>query len=287
MRVLVTGVKGQLGHDVVKHLSSQGVANRGVDMEDFDLTDEKQVMDYVTSYDPDVIVHCAAYTAVDKAENDVVNCMRVNGQGTVNLVRAATEVHAALLYISTDYVFDGEGETPFETGMTVCPRNVYGLSKLQGELAVRGQMKRYFIIRTSWVYGLNGKNFVRTMLRLGRENSTVRVVNDQIGSPTYSDDLAALICEMIGTKRYGVYHATNEGFCSWAEFAEAIMKEAGLHCKVIPVPTTEYPTQARRPHNSRLSKASLDKEGFARLPQWQDALTRYLRELRAEENGER
>ena len=282
MRILVTGVNGQLGHDVVRHLKELGIEHRGVDMADFDLTDEKEVMSYVTEYAPDAIIHCAAYTAVDKAETDVVNCMRVNGAGTLYLVRAATAVDASLLYVSTDYVFDGQGDQPFETTSTLGPQNVYGLSKLQGEYAVKGQMKRFFIVRTSWVYGLNGKNFVKTMRRLGREKNRLNVVCDQIGSPTFSDDLAVLLCQMIQTQQYGIYHATNEGFCSWAEFAEEIMLTSHLKCEINPVPTSEYPTPARRPLNSRMSKNSLERAGFARLPSWEDALHRYIQQLQQE-----
>ena len=286
MKVLVTGVNGQLGYDVCRHLLEQGIEYVGVDYADFDLTDAQAVRENVLRIKPDVIVHCAAYTAVDKAESETVKCMRINGEGTLNLVRAATEIDAALLYVSTDYVFEGTGDTPFETDAPVRPQNTYGLSKLQGEYAVRGQMKRYFIVRTSWVYGLHGHNFVKTMINLGSTRNDINVVCDQIGSPTYSDDLAYLICQMIQTKKYGVYHATNEGFCSWAEFAQEIMDQNRLACKVHPIPTSEYPTPARRPLNSRLSKASLDAAGFARLPSWQDALRRYIIQLHAEQAAE-
>ena len=287
MRVLVTGVRGQLGHDVVLHLREAGRECRGVDQEDFDLTDAASVMACVREYRPTVIVHCAAYTAVDRAESDADLCCRVNGQGTGNLVKAALDVDAALVYVSTDYVFGGDGETPFETDAPKNPRNVYGMSKLQGEMAVTAQMEKYFVVRTSWVYGLNGKNFVRTMLRLGAERDEVSVVCDQIGSPTYSDDLALLLCRMIQTRKYGVYHATNEGFCSWAEFAEAIMEEGGLKCRVRPIPTSEYPTPASRPLNSRLSKESLDRAGFPRLPEWREALKAYIQCLNTENGKER
>ena len=279
MKVLVTGVKGQLGYDVMKRLADLHVEARGVDYTDCDLTDGDAVMKLVRGEAPDTIIHCAAYTAVDRAETEPEKCAAVNGIGTLNLVRAALAVDAKLLYISTDYVFSGEGDTPFETGDPYHPRNVYGLTKAQGEEAVRSLMTRYFIVRTAWVFGLNGSNFVKTMLRRGAESSEVSVVGDQIGSPTYTVDLARLVCDMVQTNRYGIYHATNEGYCSWASFAAEIMRQAGLRCTVRSVATGEYPTLARRPANSRLSKACLDQAGIARLPRWEDALDRYLNEL--------
>ena len=280
MKVMVTGVNGQLGHDVMIHLHRQGIEGIGVDIQDFDLTDEDAVMSYVKKVQPSAIIHCAAYTAVDKAESDIARCCMINGEGTKNLVRAAVSVKAKMMYISTDYVFPGEGVEPYETMDPKGPKNIYGQSKLQGEMAVSSQMTAYFIVRTSWVYGVNGNNFVKTMLRLGKERDSINVVCDQIGSPTYSYDLARCLVDLIQTTRYGVYHATNEGFCSWAEFAQAIMDKAGLNCKVHPVLTIQYKTAAARPLNSRMSKDSLDRAGIARLPQWEDALERYLRELR-------
>lgn len=279
MKVLVTGVAGQLGYDVMKRLAELKIEAKGVDYQDFDLTDGEAVMAAVRAYAPDAIVHSAAYTAVDKAEQEPEKCAAVNGMGTLNLVRAALAVDAKLLMISTDYVFNGEGEEPFEVNAPYNPKNVYGVSKVQGEEAVRSLMTRFFIVRTAWMFGLNGHNFVDTMLRLGAEKQEVNVVADQFGSPTYSKDLARLICDMIQTNRFGVYHATNEGFCSWAEFAAEIMRQAGLRCRVTPVATSQYPTPAKRPTNSRLSKACLDAAGFDRLPPWQDALLRYLLEL--------
>lgn len=279
MKVLVTGVAGQLGYDCVKRLNALGIPCRGVDREDFDLTDGEAVMAYVRDYAPDAIMHCAAYTNVDKAETEPEKCAAVNGMGTLNMVRAALAVDATLMYVSTDYVFSGEGETPFEIADPYTPKNVYGLTKAQGEEAVRGMMRRFFIIRTAWVFGANGNNFVKTMLRLGREKAQVNVVRDQVGSPTYTPDLARLMCDMIRTSKYGVYHATNEGFCSWAEFAAEIMRLSGRRCVVNPVTTAEYGSLTKRPANSRLSKASLDTAGFDRLPSWQNALERYLAEL--------
>ena len=279
MKVLVTGVNGQLGHDVVERLTEEGMDAVGVDIGDFDLTDEAAVMDYVLKVRPGAVIHCAAYTAVDRAESEIERCSRINGTGTANLVRAAVRVKAKFMYISTDYVFRGTGSAPHETDDPKGPLNIYGQSKLQGEVAVTSQMAAYFIVRTSWVYGVNGHNFVQTMLRLGKEKPYVNVVCDQIGSPTFSYDLAKLLVRMIQTNSYGVYHATNEGFCSWAEFAGAIMRYAGLPCEVRGIPTTDYPTPAKRPLNSRLSKSSLDAAGFERLPMWDDALRRYLNQV--------
>ena len=279
MKVLVTGVKGQLGFDVMKRLAALNIEARGVDYTDCDLTDGPSVMALVRGESPDAIIHCAAYTAVDRAETEPEQCAAVNGMGTLNMVRAALAVDAKLLYVSTDYVFSGEGDTPVDISAPYQPRNVYGLTKAQGEEAVRSLMNRSFIVRTSWVFGAHGDNFVKTMLRLGADHSEVSVVGDQIGSPTYTVDLARLLCDMVQTNRYGIYHATNEGYCSWASFAAEIMRQAGLRCTVRAIPTSEYPTLARRPANSRLSKASLDQAGFARLPQWEDALSRYLAEI--------
>ncbi len=279
MKVLVTGYAGQLGWDVIHLLESRHVPCRGVDMADFDLTDGDAVMDYVRSYHPDVIVHCAAYTAVDRAESEPEKCAAVNGIGTMNMVRAALQVGARLVYISTDYVFPGTGETPWQEDDPYGPQNVYGLTKMQGEIAVRGLMKRYYILRTSWVFGVHGNNFVRTMLRLGEEKASLRVVNDQIGSPTYTQDLARVICDLIFTEHYGIYHVRNEGFISWARFARMIMAERNLPCRIIPVTSEEYPTAAKRPLNSRLSADRLAAAGVAPMPSVQDALHRYIREL--------
>ena len=282
MKVLVTGAKGQLGWDVLRVLAARGIDGRGVDVEDFDLTDGAAVKAYVEAYGPDVIVHCAAYTAVDRAESEPEVCARVNGDGTMNVVRAALAVGAKLVFISTDYVFSGDGEEPWTEDAPYNPRNVYGLSKVQGEIAVRSLMKRYFLIRTSWVYGIHGKNFVRTMLRLGQEKPEIRVVDDQIGSPTYSLDLARIICDMIPTEKYGIYHVCNEGFMSWADFARLILAGQSAWCQVVPVPTSEYETPARRPLNSRMSTRKMKEAGFGPMPTVEDALGRYLQELTLE-----
>ena len=283
MKVLVTGVGGQLGWEVVRVLQERGIPCRGVDVQDFDLTDGEAVKAYVTDYNPDVIVHCAAYTAVDKAESEPEVCALVNGDGTMNMVRAALHVGARMVYISTDYVFSGEGEEPWREDDPYHPQNVYGLSKVQGETAVRSLMKRYYLIRTSWVYGIHGRNFVRTMLRLGQEKAQVRVVDDQVGGPTYAADLARVICDLIATDQYGIYHVANEGYVSWAEFASMIMEKSHRKCEVIPVPTSEYPTPARRPLNSRLSMEKLREAGIAPMPSVEDALERFLAELAREE----
>ena len=282
MKVLVTGYAGQLGYEVVRLLESRGVPCKGVDQADFNLTDAAAVLDYVQQYAPDVIVHCAAYTNVDKAETEPEICAAVNGMGTLYMVRAALSVGAKLVYISTDYVFPGTGDQPFEIDDAYGPKNVYGVSKVQGEDAVRSLMTRYYILRTSWVFGKNGHNFVRTMLRLGAEKKELRVVDDQIGSPTYARDLARVICDMIPTEKYGIYHVRNEGFISWAEFAKMIMEKSGLSCRIIPVPSSEYVTLAKRPLNSRLSGDRLQAAGFAPMPSVSDALDRYLAELREE-----
>ena len=279
MKVLVTGYAGQLGWDVVRELEKRGISCRGVDKEDFDLTDAQAVMDYILSYAPDAIVHCAAYTAVDRAESEPEICTAVNGMGTTNIVRAALEANAKLVYISTDYVFPGTGTEPWREDDAYGPQNVYGLSKVQGETAVRSMMTRYFLIRTSWVFGKNGHNFVRTMLRLGAEKPELRVVGDQIGSPTYTRDLARVICDLIPTEKYGIYHVRNEGFISWADFARMIMEARRLPCRILPVTTEEYGAPARRPLNSRLNGDKLAAAGIDPLPSVKDALQRYLDEL--------
>lgn len=280
MKVLVTGASGQLGFDCVKELERRNIAVRGVNSKDFPLTDFAVMQQYLLDYKPDAVIHCAAYTAVDKAEEDVAACEAVNSIGTSNLAKLCHEIDAKLLYISTDYVFAGDGDKFYEPQDEKKPQNIYGLSKLKGEQAVEAELEKYFIVRISWVFGVNGKNFVRTMLNLGKTHAELNVVNDQIGSPTYTSDLAVLLADMIQSDKYGIYHATNEGICSWADFAREIFKQAGTAVKVNDVPATAYPTKAKRPHNSRLSKAGLDKAGFKRLPAWQDAVKRYLHELR-------
>lgn len=280
MKVLVTGVKGQLGYDVVKVLEARGISCKGVDIEDFDLTDELAVSQYIREFAPTAVIHCAAYTAVDRAEDDKDLCYAVNVTGPENIARICKEIDAKMLHVSTDYVFDGEGDQPFEVDSVKAPKGQYGLTKSLGEDKVTELLSEYFIVRTAWVFGVNGNNFVKTMIRLGKERDELTVVSDQFGSPTYTPDLAKLLCDMILTDRYGVYHATNEGYCSWYDFACAIMQEAGLSARVTPVTSEQYASKAVRPKNSRLSRTSLDQAGFERLPAWQDALKRYIAEIR-------
>ena len=282
MRVLVTGVKGQLGYDVMNELAGRGHEGIGVDIQEMDITDAASVEKVITEAAPDAVIHCAAYTAVDAAEDNVDLCRRVNAGGTENIARVCKALNCKMMYISTDYVFNGQGTRPWEPDDKREPLNVYGQTKYEGELAVE-TLEKFFLVRIAWVFGVNGKNFIKTMLNLGKTRDHLTVVADQIGSPTYTADLAVLLCDMIQTEKYGVYHATNEGYCSWAEFAQAIMDEAGLPCTVHPIPTEAYPTLAKRPQNSRMSKRSLDEAGFSRLPDWHDALHRYLELLKAEE----
>lgn len=282
MRVIVTGAGGQLGYDIIKQLTKNGEEVFAADLPQTDITDEACVEAFFASVKPDAVIHCAAYTNVDGAENDKDLCRAINRNGSLNIAKAAEKYGAKLVYISTDYVFDGKGEEPFETDSPKAPCNHYGLTKLEGETVSAENCSRCFIVRISWVFGINGKNFVKTMLRLAKEREELTVVCDQIGSPTYTPDLSELICEMIKTEKYGVYHATNENFCSWAEFAAEIMKLAGEKTRIIPVPSSEYKTVAVRPLNSRMSKKSLDDAGFERLPSWQNALGRFIEELSQE-----
>lgn len=279
MRILVTGATGQLGYDVCRVLETRGIEHRGVSSQDVDITDGDALGELIQRYRPDTVIHCAAYTKVDLAEDERDLCMLVNVEGTRNVALACVTVGAKLAFLSTDYVFPGEGDRPFETGDRTGPRNVYGKSKLAAEQLIREMMENYFIIRISWVFGNNGNNFIRTMLKLGQTRREVSVVGDQIGSPTYTVDLAPLLCDIVQSGRYGTYHASNEGFCSWADLAERIFEQAGMGVAVKRVSTAEYPAKAARPLNSRLSKASLEAAGFARLPDWHDALERYLKEL--------
>ena len=254
MKVLVTGVNGQLGYDVCRVLSARNIEHKGVDIADFDITDRKAAREYITEYHPGEVIHCSAWTAVDRAEDELEKVRAVNTEGPRNIAAVCKEINAKMLYIST-------------------------ATKLEGEQAVQELLEKYFIVRISWVFGKNGNNFVKTMLRLAETTAALNVVCDQIGSPTYTADLAPLLCDMIVTEKYGVYHATNEGVCTWAEFAQEIFRLAGKTVKVNPVPTSEYPTRAARPLNSRMSKDKLEKMGFSRLPDWHDALARYIHEL--------
>jgi dTDP-4-dehydrorhamnose reductase len=276
MKILVTGVNGQLGHDALKQLELRNADCAGASRLDFDLTDKDGAVRFIEALRPGAVIHCAAYTAVDKAEDERELCYAVNVEGTEAVAKACAAVGAKMIYISTDYVFDGRGESPYETDAPRNPSSYYGWTKSLGEDLVRRWVDRHFILRVSWAFGSHGGNFVQTMSRLGREREELQVVHDQIGSPTYTCDLARLLSEMVLTERYGTYHATNEGYCSWYEFAREIMRLAKLKAVVKPIRTEEYPTKAVRPKNSRLSKRSLDEAGFSRLPSWQDALERYF-----------
>ncbi len=280
MKVLVTGARGQLGFDVVQELMRCGILAVGVDMEEMDITDANVVDLVVKDSGADAVIHCAAYTAVDVAQENASLCQRVNRDGTKNIAMACLKYGKKMLYISTDYVFDGEGEKPWEPEDHANPVNVYGRTKYEGELAVRETLEAYFIVRVSWVFGLHGKNFVKTMLRLSGERECLHVVDDQFGSPTYTRDLAVLLAAMVQTDKYGIYHATNEGICSWYEFACEIFRQAERTVQVEAVPSDAFPVKAKRPHNSRMEKGKLTREGFFRLPRWEDALSRYLLELR-------
>lgn len=271
-----------MGYDVCKALASRGIKHRGVDIQDFDITDAAATRDYMMEYRPDAVIHCSAWTAVDKAEDEMEAVWAVNANGPRNIAAVCRDIGAKMLYISTDYVFPGTGERFYEPDDSTGPLGTYGRTKLEGELAVRELLDRFFIVRISWVFGLNGNNFVKTMLRLAETKKEVNVVCDQIGSPTYTADLAPLLCDMIVTEKYGVYHATNEGICSWAKFAQEIFRLARKDVRVNAIPTSEYPSRAVRPLNSRMNKDKLEKMGFSRLPTWQDALKRYLRELEKE-----
>lgn len=302
MKVFVTGVAGQLGHDVMNELASRGYVGVGTDLAEsysgiqdgtyvtmaeyvsLDITNKEAVMNTIKSVKPDVVVHCAAWTAVDLAEDEdkQAKVKAINVDGTQNIADACKEVDAKMVYISTDYVFDGQGTTPWQPDCKdYKPLNVYGETKLGGELAVSNTLSKYFIVRIAWVFGKNGNNFIKTMLNVGKKFDTLKVVNDQIGTPTYTYDLARLLIDMIETDKYGYYHATNEGgYISWYDFACEIFKQAGYTNKVIPVTTKEYGlSKAARPFNSRLDKSKLVENGFKPLPTWQDALERYLKEI--------
>lgn len=299
MRVFVTGVGGQLGHDVMNELHKRGHEGIGSDIAPqysgaqdgsavtvmpympLDITDAAAVSRVLREVKPDAVVHCAAWTAVDAAEDEEnqPKVCAINASGTANIAEVCKELDCKMVYISTDYVFNGQGETPWQPDCKdYAPLNFYGQTKLEGELAVSSRLEKYFIVRIAWVFGLNGKNFIKTMLKLGETHDTLRVVNDQIGTPTYTLDLSRLLVDMIETERYGYYHATNEGgYISWYDFARAIFKAAGMNVNVLPVTTAEYgESKAKRPFNSRLDKSKLTDSGFQPLPDWQDALERYM-----------
>ena len=289
MKALVTGVKGQLGYDVVNELTKRGYEAVGVDIEEMDITDEVSVNKVIKDCNPDVVVHCAAWTAVDAAEDEenIPKVMAVNAKGTENIAKVCKEIDAKMIYISTDYVFNGQGETPWKPDDEREPLNVYGQSKYEGELAVTSLLEKYYIVRIAWVFGVNGKNFIKTMINLGQTHDKLTVVSDQIGTPTYTYDLARLLVDMAETDKYGIYHATNEGgYISWYDFTVEIMKQAGQYdekyakIQVSPVSSDAYPAKAKRPSNSRMNKDKLKENGFTPLPTWQDALGRYLKDAK-------
>lgn len=275
MKILVTGGSGQLGYDVCRELERRGIEYTAPSSKEMYITNANAVRKQVGAYRPDAVIHCAAWTAVDVAEDAPEQVFAVNEGGTRNIALTCREIGAKLLYISTDYVFPGTGTHFYEPDDPTGPVNVYGKSKLAGELAVKGILEKYFIVRTSWVFGAHGNNFVKTMLCLAETRSEVSVVCDQVGSPTYTADLAPLLCDMVGTEKYGTYHATNEGTCSWAEFAEEIFRVAGKKTRVKRISFEEYPAKAQRPKNSRLNKRCLVERGFQLLPLWQHATIRF------------
>ena len=276
MKVIVTGANGQLGYDVVKELQKQNIECFGATRKEFDIVDFEATEKFITDYRPDVVIHCAAYTAVDKAEDEQELCYLVNTSATENIAQICKKIDAKMLYISTDYIFDGTKYGFYEVDDKPNPINMYGKTKLLGEQAVQKLLDKYFIVRISWVFGEHGNNFVKTMLRLGNEHQELNVVADQYGSPTYTVDLAPLLIEMMKTNKYGIYHATNEGVCNWAEFAEEIFRVARMNVKVNHITTVEYPTKAKRPLNSRLSKKKL-KSNFRQLTDWENALKEYIK----------
>ncbi len=284
MKALVTGVKGQLGYDVVNELTKRGHEAIGVDIEEMDITDSESVNAVITEAAPDVVIHCAAWTAVDAAEDEenIPKVRAVNATGTQDIADVCKKLDCKMIYISTDYVFDGQGTEPWQADCkNYAPLCVYGQTKLEGELSVANTLEKYFIVRIAWAFGVNGNNFIKTMLNIGKKYNIVRVVNDQIGTPTYTFDLARLIVDMAESEKYGYYHATNEGgFISWYDFTCEIFRQAGYDTKVVPVTTEEYGlSKAARPFNSRLDKSKLAANGFTPLPTWQDALERYLKEI--------
>lgn len=282
MRTLVTGVKGQLGHDVMNELAKRGYEGVGVDVEEMDITDAAAVDSVIREAKVDSVVHCAAWTAVDAAEDNEEMCRKVNAEGTENIAKVCKALDIPMIYISTDYVFEGEGTRPWEPDDKVTqPLNIYGQTKYEGEQAVERLLDKYYIVRIAWVFGVNGKNFIKTMLNLGETHDTLTVVDDQVGTPTYTYDLARLLVDMLEKDAYGKYHVTNEGgYITWYEFAKEIFAQAGMDVNVVPVTSDKFPAKAKRPHNSRMDKSKLEKNGFTPLPTWQDALKRYLSEIR-------
>lgn len=279
MKILVTGVGGQLGYDVLKCLKKRKIDCIGADKEDFDITDVNAVQNFISKVKPDAVIHCSAFTAVDQAEEKKELCYDVNVNGVRYIADVCKKLDCKMMYISTDYVFEGTGKKFYEVDNPKKPMSQYGITKFMGEQEVIKRLNKYFIVRISWVFGKNGNNFIKTMLRLGMEKEQISVVSDQFGSPTYTADLAPLLCDMIETEKYGIYHATNEGVCSWAELAQKIFTLKNMNVEVKKITSEEFAAKAVRPKNSRLSKKSLTDAGFYLLPNWEDALKRYLNEI--------
>lgn len=276
MKVLVTGVNGQLGYDVVKELEKKGHQAVGVDRKEMDLTSTQQIKECIENVNPEAIIHCAAYTAVDKAEEEEELCRRVNAIATKEIAENAKVLDVPMIYISTDYVFDGTKDGEYTEEDIPNPINVYGKTKYEGEVYVQELLNKYYIVRISWVFGKNGNNFIDTMLRLSKDREHLNVINDQVGSPTYTKDLSTLLVDMIESDKYGIYHATNEGYCTWYEFANEIFNVSNANIEVNPIVTSEYPTKAKRPMNSKMNKDKLSINGFIKLREWKDALKDYI-----------
>lgn len=279
MKVLVTGVNGQLGYDVVKELEKRGHEAIGVDRKVMDLTFIEQIKECIANVNPEAIIHCAAYTAVDKAEDEEELCRIVNATATKYIAECSKKLDIPMIYISTDYVFDGSKDGEYTEEDTPNPINIYGKTKYEGELYVQELLDKYYIVRISWVFGENGNNFIDTMLRLSKDRDSLNVINDQVGSPTYTKDLAQLLVDMIETDKYGIYHATNEGYCTWYEFANEIFNVSKISIEVNPIQTSEYPTKANRPMNSKMNKDKLNINEFIKLRSWQDALKDYIERI--------
>lgn len=280
--VLVTGAKGLLGIEIIKELTRRKTPCIGVDIENFDFTDEDATKKYITKLNPKIVIHCGAYTKVDYAQEEVELCVNINSNGTKNIAQACKLINAVMMYISTDYVFNGESNAPYETWDKPSPVNIYGATKLAGEQHIKEIMEEYFIVRTSSLFSVNGHSFAKTMLDLGKCNNSLEVVCDQFFSPTYAPDLAITLCDMVATNKFGTYHIASENFCSRAEFARAIMKLANINCTINDINLAQYDSNITRPLNCRLSKMSLDIANFNRLPTWQNALERYINEVRNE-----